>query len=198
MELRARGYALETTRADGRFELRGFPKPVIDAFSQRAAAIRASMEERGLSGGKNAAEAALRTRAPKQTQAREALRDDWLERAKALGVDLAALRNVLRAKAPIKAVEHGASALGGAVRHLSERQSAFLERDLLQTALARSASLGAAPERVLLALQRAKTSSRLVAGDGARSHYVTTNTAIARARDDLFDAARTGQERADR
>ena len=44
------GYGIEKTQADGRFEIAGVPRKVIEAFSTRRAAIVAAMEERGLGG----------------------------------------------------------------------------------------------------------------------------------------------------
>ena len=42
------GYGIEKTHADGRFEIAGVPRPVIDAFSTRRAEIEAGMAERGM------------------------------------------------------------------------------------------------------------------------------------------------------
>ena len=77
------GYRVEKTHADGRFEIAGVPRGVIDAFSTRRAEIEAAMEARGLGEpGRNshlAARAALVTRAHKRDVDREALRESWRE-----------------------------------------------------------------------------------------------------------------------
>ena len=41
-------YGIEKTHADGRFEIAGVPRKVIEAFATRRAEIEAAMAERGL------------------------------------------------------------------------------------------------------------------------------------------------------
>ena len=41
------GYELERTHTDGRFEIAGIPREVIEAFSTRRAEIEAAMKDRG-------------------------------------------------------------------------------------------------------------------------------------------------------
>ena len=47
-ELAKLGYGIEKTHADGRFEIAGVPRRVIEAYSTRRAQIEAAMAERGL------------------------------------------------------------------------------------------------------------------------------------------------------
>ena len=85
------GYGIEKTHADGRFEIAGVPRAVIEAFSTRRAEIEAAVAERG--GGATADDqrlaqrAALMTRAAKRDVDREALRESWLNQAGGLGFD---------------------------------------------------------------------------------------------------------------
>ena len=85
------GYAIEKTHADGRFEIAGVSRTVIEAFSTRRAEIEAAVAERG--GGATADDqrlaqrAALMTRAAKRDVDREALRESWLNQAAGLGFD---------------------------------------------------------------------------------------------------------------
>ena len=44
------GYGIEKTHPDGRFEIAGVPRDVIDAFSSRRVEIEAAMAERGMGG----------------------------------------------------------------------------------------------------------------------------------------------------
>ncbi len=88
-ELAALGYGIEKTHADGRFEIAGVARPVVEAFSSRRAEIEAAMAARGLGDpGSNphmAERAALLTRAHKRDVDRDALREIWREQAASLG-----------------------------------------------------------------------------------------------------------------
>ena len=85
------GYGIEKTHADGRFEIAGVSRTVIEAFSTRRAEIEAAVAERG--GGATADDqrlaqrAALMTRAAKRDVDRDALRESWLTQAEGLGFD---------------------------------------------------------------------------------------------------------------
>ena len=113
--LEALGYGIEKTHADGRFEIAGVPRPVIEAFSTRRAEIEAAMHDRGLGDpGSNphlAARAALMTRAHKRDVDKEALRESWREQAAALGFsadkvgEAARERRAMGAEAPERIVE---------------------------------------------------------------------------------------------
>jgi len=90
-ELAALGYGIEKTHADGRFEIAGVPRDVIDAYSTRRAEIEAAVAEQGANGTAEnqrlAQRAALFTRAAKRDVDRTALRESWLEQAAVLGFD---------------------------------------------------------------------------------------------------------------
>ncbi len=89
------GYGIEKTHADGRFEVAGVSREVVEAFSSRRAEIEAAMEERGLGApGDNpriAERAALMTRAKKRDIDRDELRSVWQRQAADLGFDARAL-----------------------------------------------------------------------------------------------------------
>ena len=90
-ELTSLGYGIEKTHADGRFEIAGVSRDVIESFSTRRAEIEAAMEGRGLgSTAENqhlARRAALMTRAHKRDVDKEALREAWVKQAASLGFD---------------------------------------------------------------------------------------------------------------
>ena len=94
-ELTSLGYGIEKTHADGRFEIAGVSREVIDAFSTRRGEIEAAMEGRGLgSTAENqhlARRAALMTRAHKRDVDKEALGQTWSRQAADLGFDGKAL-----------------------------------------------------------------------------------------------------------
>ena len=90
-ELGKLGYHVEKTHADGRFEIVGVPRDVIEAFSTRRAEIEAAMEGRGLGtpaeSQRAAQRAALMTRAAKRDVDRAELREMWRRQADGLGFD---------------------------------------------------------------------------------------------------------------
>ena len=85
------GYGIEKTHADGRFEIAGVSREVVEAFSTRRREIEAAVAERG--GGNTADDqrlaqrAALMTRAAKRDVDRDALRESWQRQAEGLGFD---------------------------------------------------------------------------------------------------------------
>ena len=89
------GYGIEKTHPDGRFEIAGVSREVVEAFSTRRAEIEAAMEERGLGATAEnpriAERAALMTRAAKRDVDRGELRGVWEKQAADLGFDANAL-----------------------------------------------------------------------------------------------------------
>ncbi len=85
------GYGIEKSHADGRFEIAGVSREVVEAFSTRRAEIQSAMAERGLGdtdkNPKMAERAALMTRAHKRDVDKGALRGHWKEQAAAMGFD---------------------------------------------------------------------------------------------------------------
>ena len=114
------GYGIEKTHADGRFEIAGASREVVEAFSTRRAEIEAAVAERGGGGTADdqrlAQRAALMTRAAKRDVDREALRESWQRQAEGLGFDApglvaeAAGNTVTRER---EAVPEGATGRGG-------------------------------------------------------------------------------------
>ena len=198
--LESLGYDIEKTHSDGRFEIAGVPRTVIEAFSTRRAEIVAAMEERGLGEpGDNARladRAALMTRAGKRDVDKERLVRDWSRQARELDFSpktmvaksrRAARRHGLRAQEDLFASPQFTAAQSAewAVDHLSERQSVFTHNDLLTAVLARDpgAVTVEAAEKAIADLATNGALHR--AGMGlprARGHAVgwTTDAALAR------------------
>ena len=90
-ELAGLGYSVEKTHADGRFEIAGVSREVIEAFSTRRAEIEAAMAGRGLGttaeNQRVAQRAALMTRAAKRDVDRDELKAIWERQAAELGFD---------------------------------------------------------------------------------------------------------------
>lgn len=130
------GYRIEAGR-DAMFEIAGVPAKVIEALSQRTAAIDARLAERGTSREEaSAAEkqiAALDTREAKSHADHKSLRADWRATAEAKGFGEAAQARVIaEAEERAKAGEMSATpeilaarAVAWAATKLSERQAVF-------------------------------------------------------------------------
>ncbi len=145
------GYGIEKSHADGRFEIAGVSREIVEAFSTRRAAIQAAMEERGLGDPKQnprlAERAALMTRAHKRDVDHAGLREHWQKQAEALGFDAKGLANDAMertAGADIRQrelrLDEGSAAeraVAWAVSHLSEREAVFTRTDLLTAAITR-------------------------------------------------------------
>ena len=160
------GYRIEKTHADGRFEIAGVSRQVVEAFSTRRAAIEAAMagREAGTPGENQrlAERAALVTRAYKRDVDKAALRETWARQAEALDFDPQALVAEARERAagreaegpeadrdpmderpgaprdaPEPAMNTPADrAVAWGVAHLSEREAVFSRTALLAAALA--------------------------------------------------------------
>ena len=125
------GYGIEKTHADGRFEIAGVSREVVEAFSTRRAEIEAAVAER--CGGNTADDqrlaqrAALMTRAAKRDVDREALRESWERQAAALGFDAPALAAEARARETGRDVGMDAAAGPEADKGVMETEAAARE-----------------------------------------------------------------------
>ena len=161
-------YGIEKTHGDGRFEIAGVSRDVVEGFSARRAEIEGAMAARDegapLENPKLADRAALMTRAKKRDVDKGELRRSWERQAAELGFSA----EVVRAKArhaererplPDLFTDRGEPAVEAAtwaVEHLSERQAVFGHGDLLAAALAREpgAVTAEAAERAIAGLER--------------------------------------------
>ena len=166
--LKGLGYEVEKSHADGRFEIAGVPREVIDAYSTRRAEIETAMAERGLGESKDnphlADRAALLTRAAKRDVDKAALHRTWQRQAKALDFSASKVRSQARkAERGLLGPDLFAGpgyaagdAAAWAVAHISERQAVFGHADLLAATLAREpgAVTVDAAERAIATLER--------------------------------------------
>ena len=136
-----KGYSIEPAMA-GRlpsFEIAGYDRGLLAAFSTRRREILAYMEEKGWDHGAAAAQvAALATRRKKAEPLRSMLHTIWSDRAREAGHE--SIPPVSRSRGH-GTLPPGPSALDIAwrtMRHLEERQSVFAERDLEALALGHS------------------------------------------------------------
>ena len=187
------GYGIEKTHADGRFEIAGVSREVIEAFSTRRAEIEAAMEERGLGDtGENpriGERAALMTRAAKRDVDRDTLRGVWEKQAADLGFDARALAAGAASKAAVPAIQEreaaiapdrgpAAEAVAWAMAHHSEREAVFARADLFAAALAHAPGrvTMAEAEREVAALEEAGA-LHTVSVPGAQDALATDRTA---------------------
>ena len=137
--LEAQGYRIEKTHADGRFEIAGVPRGVIEAFSTRRAEIEAAMQGFGLGDTESsphlAERAALMTRARKRDVDRAALRGTWREQAASLGfsaesvMDEARERRELGAELPDRAAGADCEQGTAGSRHAERGREAGIPHD---------------------------------------------------------------------
>ncbi len=132
-ELARLGYRIEKAHADGRFEIAGVPRKVVEAFSTRRAEIEAAMEKHGLgipgADPRLAERAALMTRSHKRDVDKEALRESWQRQADELGFSADAVNAAARersgrdatveeqGRSPGIGTDGGASPEAGAAAH---------------------------------------------------------------------------------
>ena len=149
-ELRTRleeiGYATVPTlvgRMPG-FEIAGYQRPMLDAFSTRRRELLDYMADRGWENTPaRTQQAALYTRQRKAEPERQVLHETWQERAREIGPardrDRARGRNGARVASPQSEARAPPSALSvvrRAVEHLEERRTVFSANDLRAWALA--------------------------------------------------------------
>ena len=150
-ELRTRiegiGYATVPTlvgRMPG-FEIAGYQRPMLDAFSTRRRELLDYMADRGWENTPaRTQQAALYTRRRKAEPERQVLHEAWQERARELGPardrDVARGRNGMPASAfpqsEARAPPSALSVVRRAVEHLEERRTVFSANDLRAWALA--------------------------------------------------------------
>lgn len=100
------GYQTEITGKHGQFEIKGVPRDVIDAFSQRRQDILATAERLGRSPTETEAmrEITKRTRDPKlNPDDKQALKAEWARRAEGLGFDAKALAEQAMSRSQLSA-----------------------------------------------------------------------------------------------
>ncbi|AMK26131.1 MobF family relaxase [Sphingobium sp. TKS] len=87
-ELERRGYQIELKGRHGTFEIAGVSKAAVAEFSQRRVEILERATKLGISSPEGLREITMRSRDPKLgIEDRAALRQDWIDRAAALGFD---------------------------------------------------------------------------------------------------------------
>ena len=131
-EVQRLGYRIDVTGADGRWELEGYTREQVMAFSRRRQDIEAAMARQGLNGAAAAQNFAYQTRRSKEGRDEESLKAEWRERARECGIGMARPSNYMRMASDQKKVE---DALEYSVAHNNEREAVIDRRALEATAL---------------------------------------------------------------
>lgn len=126
--------SISRTHPDGRFELEGFDRELIDAFSTRSKDISEYLGE-GAHSAEDKALAALRTRNGKKETSRAELHQTWQDRLDAGGRSRESLTEVVKGILVKKSITVQ-DALTNALAHLSENSSTFTRKDALRFTLA--------------------------------------------------------------
>ena len=141
--LRELGYRLESTQ-DGRWEVAGISREQIGHFSQRSQAIEERLEKFGLTRETATAaqreDAALRTRDAKSEVDHQALREDWRQRARSVGVDFSKIEAEREQGGapptdPAVSAAKATDAVRFAIAHLTERESVVPREEVIRVAL---------------------------------------------------------------
>jgi conjugative relaxase-like TrwC/TraI family protein len=182
------GYELDR-QANGRFEISGFNREQLEAFSQRSRQIEGSLAERGLDRASATVlqreVATLNTRRAKKEVSHEAVQAEWRSRASQVGLSLSRVVEAARGRSrgnPDATRENAAPAATAAAiaavrqsaSHLTERQSVIERQEVVRHAA--HFGLGqVAPSEILKAYGMLEAKGEFVATQDGR---LTTPEAI--------------------
>ncbi len=133
-EVRSLGYGIRVTGADGRWELEGYSREQVMAFSRRRQDIEQALAQYGLSGAAAAQNIAHQSRLSKQQRDEGELREEWRMRARNYGIRFEH-RSHTQAAVRVPTQARIGEALRFAVAHSTEREAVIDRRALEATAL---------------------------------------------------------------
>ena len=134
-EVQRLGYRIEIAAANGAWELEGYTREQVMAFSQRRQDIEQRMAAAGMSGAGAPQLAAYQTRKAKRDYDERALLAEWRERAAAYGIDLNGIAMIAAERGPIDLASQkiDEAAVKFSREHNTERE-AVIDRRALETA----------------------------------------------------------------
>lgn len=130
------GYDIEHKGKECLFEIKGFPKTMIDLFSSRSKTIRALADENTTQ--KELEKITLKSRQNKSVNEYEHNQIDvWKEKVKSLSLNFSnKIQSLTINQIENKEVKNlGITAVDYAIKHLSERQTVFSKEDIIISAL---------------------------------------------------------------
>jgi conjugative relaxase-like TrwC/TraI family protein len=197
-EVRNLGYRIDVTGADGRWELGGYTREQVMAFSRRRQDIEEKMERRGVNGAAAAQNIAHQSRLSKDVRGEDQLRAEWQTRARHYGIAIERVADEAHTRGPLtfNKQESVTDSLGYSVAHNIERE-AVIDRRALEAVALQHAMGKADLSRVRDESERAERSGRLIRASASvfsSQGAYTTPEMIALERDNL-DLMLAGQGR---
>ena len=198
-EVQQLGYEIRIAGPDGRWELDGYTREQVMAFSRRRQDIEQTLAREGLAGAKAAQNIAHRTRLSKDHRDEESLKAEWRSRALQYGIEVERLLSQSRERGPIqfRHPEKAGEAIRQSIDENSERE-AVIDRRALEAKALQHAMGQADLHRIRVESERFQQNGRLiVAGDSVNSPRgaYTTPEMIALERGNI-ELMRAGQGRA--
>ncbi len=127
------------------FEVKGVPDQLVQEFSKRRQAVERALAERGESGAKAAANAALATRKAKEHLPRAELLSAWQEVGRAHGFSADNVNALLMRQAPrYDLAERAQACIRAALEKITHHESHFPERELVRRAAEEAQAMGIA------------------------------------------------------
>jgi hypothetical protein len=198
-EVQQLGYEIGITGRDGRWELDGYTRDHVMAFSRRRQEIEQALAREGLAGAEAAQNIAHRTRRSKDQREEQALKEEWRSRAQEYGIQIERYVAQSRERGPIqfRYPEKAEEAMRQSIDENSERE-AVIDRHALEAKALQHAMGKADLHRVRFESERLQQDGRLIpAGDSVNSprgaHTTPEMVALERGNIELM---RTSQGRA--
>lgn len=136
-EVESLGYRINVTGTDGRWELDGYTREQVMAFSRRRQDIEEELARQGLNGAAAAQNIAHQTRGEKDLRDEQSLKAEWRMRAREYGISTERVASVANTRGlpAFGAIEAVADAVRLSAAHNTEREAVIDRRALEATAL---------------------------------------------------------------
>jgi conjugative relaxase-like TrwC/TraI family protein len=170
-EVQQLGYEIRVAGHDGRWELDGYTREQVMAFSRRRQDIEQALAREGLAGAEAAQNIAYRTRLSKDQRDEQALKAEWRSRAQEYGIQVERYLSQSRERGPIqfRYPEKAEEAIRQSIDENSERE-AVIDRRALEAKALQHAMGQADLHRIRAESERFRQNGRLiVAGDSVNS-----------------------------
>src|SRR5713101_5075287 len=170
-EVQRLGYRIKVAGQDGRWELDGYTREQVMAFSRRRQDIEQALAREGLAGAEAAQNIAHRTRLSKDHRDEQALKEEWRSRAQEYGIQVEQYLSQSREHRPIqfRYPQKAEDAVRQSIEENIERE-AVIDRRALEARALRHAMGQVDLHRIRVASERFQQDGRLIhAGDSLNS-----------------------------